>query len=69
MQDKLITVKDNRSYKKNPARGTVVNADSHAYNARRTKIMSERHKEERISKLEDDVSEIKNLLTQIAEKL
>jgi hypothetical protein len=68
MEDKLITVKDNRSYKKNPVRGTVVNADSHAYNARRTKIMAERNKDKRLSDLEEDVTEIKNMLRQLLDK-
>lgn len=68
MEDKLITVKDNRSYKKNPARGTVVNADSHAYNARRTKIMTERNREQRLANVEQELKDIKHLLTIIAEK-
>ena len=68
MEDKLITVKDNRSYKKNPARGAVVNTDSHAVNARRAKIMAEQEKENRLSDLEEDVTEIKNMLRQLLDR-
>lgn len=68
MRDELVTVEDNRTYKKNPARGTVVNTDNHAYNARRKKIQAERVREQRLDKLENDVTEIKDLLKQLVER-
>lgn len=60
---KMVPVKDNRAYVK--GMGTCVNVDSQAYNARLNKLRAERAKTKRIVQLEDEVSELKDMLNQV----
>lgn len=56
-------VKENRAYVK--GRGTCVNVDNSAFNARKAKIRAEHKKDLRISELESEVNELKELIKQV----
>lgn len=64
---KMVPVKDNRAYVK--GLGSCVNVDSQAYNARLNKLRAERAKNNRIVELESQVSELKDMLTQVLERV
>jgi len=64
---KMVPVKDNRAYVK--GLGSCVNVDNQAYNARLNKLRAERAKNQRIVELESQVSELKDMLTQVLEQV
>ena len=67
-KDEQVRVESHRSFTKNPVRGTVVNTNQTAYEARKTKLRAAQEQEERLSKLEEDVGEIKDMLKQLLER-
>ena len=69
MEDKNYKVQGNQSFVKNPLRGTVVNTNTSVYRARRAKLENEDAIQTRMTKLENDVVDIKSLLKQIVGKL
>jgi len=67
-KDRQIRVEDHRQYTKNPTRGTVVNTDQTAYSARRAKLRAQQDQQKRLEKVENDVSEIKDMLKRLLDK-
>ena len=67
-EDKQTRVEDHRNYTKNPVRGSVVNTDTGAFAARRTKLRVERATGARLETLENEMAEIKEMLIQLLGK-
>lgn len=67
-KDRQIRVEDHRGYTKNPVRGTVVNTDQTSYSARKAKLRSQQDQQARLEKVENDVSEIKDMLKRLLDK-
>lgn len=65
--NKMIPVKDNRSYIK--GLGACVNIDSQAYKARLNKLRAERIKNKRIVELESELSQMKDIMTQVLKQV
>lgn len=67
-RDEQAKVEGTAEYTKNPVRGSVVNVNATAYEARKRKVKKESTDSKRLDSLESDVKEIKSLLQKLLEK-
>lgn len=69
MNDKLIRVEGHDGLYRDKETGAIVNCDSSAYNAYIAARNKKRSERAEINEMKKDISDIKSLLSQIANKL
>ena len=64
----MIKIEDSNSLVRDPKSRAIINTDKSAYAARKKALENNKKREEEIEQLKSDVSEIKNMLTQLLQQ-
>lgn len=64
----MIKIEDSNSLVRDPKSRAIINTDKSAYTARKKVLENNKKKEEEIEQLKTDVSEIKNMLSQLLQQ-
>ncbi len=69
MEDKIVKIQGQNTFVRDLSNSAVINSDSTALKEAKAKKLQRLHDKQRLDKLENEISDIKNMMFQILNKL